>query len=106
MGKIHICVNKESAARIECLPPCPENQIITEKRAILFGTSAPIFFYLGFFAGLDLFSLSYIAEGFPLPVGEAMASGLPCAVTDVGDTGFVSWRDRHSGSRTESKIIG
>ena len=48
------------------------------------------------FASLDISTLSSRSEAFPLVVGEAMASGVPCVVTDVGDaaeivgtTGFV-----------------
>ncbi|MCT7961878.1 glycosyltransferase [Laspinema sp. D1] len=41
-------------------------------------------------AALDIASLSSsYGEAFPLAVGEAMACAVPCAVTDVGDSGWM-----------------
>ena len=40
-------------------------------------------------AALDISCNSSLSEGFPNAVGEAMACGVPCVVTDVGDSGWI-----------------
>jgi glycosyltransferase involved in cell wall biosynthesis len=40
-------------------------------------------------AALDILASSSISEAFPLTVGEAMACGVPCAATDVGDSAMM-----------------
>jgi glycosyltransferase involved in cell wall biosynthesis len=39
-----------------------------------------------FYAALDIAANSSLSEAFPLAVGEAMACGVPCVVTEVGDS--------------------
>jgi glycosyltransferase involved in cell wall biosynthesis len=39
-----------------------------------------------FYSALDIAANSSLSEAFPLAVGEAMACGVPCVVTEVGDS--------------------
>lgn len=53
-----------------------------EQNALLLGQRADV---QDLMRVMDIFCLSSRTEGFPNVIGEAMATGLPCVTTDVGD---------------------
>lgn len=63
-----------------------EKYELDEKKVILLDqiTNMP-----EFYTSIDLFLMTSITEGFPNVLVEAMASGVPCVTTNVGDAEFI-----------------
>ncbi|MFH1690027.1 MAG: glycosyltransferase [Candidatus Eisenbacteria bacterium] len=57
-----------------------------ERRTVLLGSRTDVPRIL---AALDIYVSSSLGEALPLVLGEAMASGVPCVATDVGDSAAV-----------------
>ncbi|NER34625.1 MAG: glycosyltransferase [Oscillatoria sp. SIO1A7] len=75
-------VNSENTALQELV-----DRLGLSKKVSLLGERADI---ARLIAALDIATLSSAyGEAFPLVVAEAMAGGVPCAVTDVGDCGWI-----------------
>ena len=76
------------------------------KEVKLLGTSRNI---LQSMKGLDIHILSSVTEGFPNVVAEAMLSGTPCVVTDVGDSALIvgntGWKVEPGNSIKLAKVI-
>jgi len=50
---------------------------------------------------LDIFCSPSISEGFSNSIGEAMACGIPCVVTDVGDSAMIVGESGHVAPRND-----
>jgi glycosyltransferase involved in cell wall biosynthesis len=53
----------------------------------------------------DLFCLSSRSEGLPTVIGEAMACGVPCVATDVGDTAVLIGQTGHIVPREDASAL-
>jgi glycosyltransferase involved in cell wall biosynthesis len=87
-----VCIGGGAAEYERSLKQLSE-ELSIEDRVIWAGETADM---LAAYNGLDVASLVSTSEGFSNAIGEAMACGIPCVVTDVGDsaeivgtTGFV-----------------
>ncbi|ANU10115.1 hypothetical protein BBH88_07260 [Planococcus antarcticus DSM 14505] len=81
--------------------------VIENKSVILIDEVSDVQRYLKSF---DLFVLPSLSEGFPNVIGEAMASGVPCISTRVGDSPQIINKEeliaiRNSNSDLEKKIL-
>jgi glycosyltransferase involved in cell wall biosynthesis len=57
-----------------------------ESKVILLGERSDV---SSLMASIDILTVSSAWEAFPIVIGEAMSCGVPCVVTDVGDSGRI-----------------
>jgi glycosyltransferase involved in cell wall biosynthesis len=89
VAEIHNYVAEEGKPYLLLVGSGREERVIREKAGMLellphvrfAGSVADVERY---YSAMDVFALTSLAEGFSNAVLEAMASGLPCVVTDVG----------------------
>ncbi len=80
-----VCVGKGSEAALQELQSLA-NDLGIQDRIIWAGAHSDM---VSVYNALDIFTLTSISEGFANVVGEAMACGVPCVVTDVGDNAVI-----------------
>jgi glycosyltransferase involved in cell wall biosynthesis len=68
----------------------------------LLGPRSDVHLLIPFF---DLFCLSSRSEGLPTVIGEAMACGVPCVATDVGDTAVLVGETGHLVPREDADAL-
>jgi glycosyltransferase involved in cell wall biosynthesis len=73
---------EDYARRLRCLAA----ELGLAEKVIWMGACADM---TGIYNALDLFASSSYSEGFPNVIGEAMACGVPCVVTDTGDSALI-----------------